>query len=291
MDFRRGFTAEHFTTMVTAPKLRTVREKTDNVTASGKPRAKPGPKVGTKRKRNLHKTSALQCGGAKRENLTLYDWLAVFDYCAKYPDLDQHQVTGYFKTRTEGPLLFSQSTLSRKLKQRDVLESRATLSVYALSTKRARVVTRPDIEAMLFDWIRHMNGKGEVYTGDMLMEKRFRYENLANVPEAQRLAGRGWMAGFKQAHGIHEIRRHGEAGSVNVVDVQEERTRLQELLLPYEKKDQWNADETGFFYMANPDRGLSDRPMSGKKQSKVRITVLVICSAAGEKFQCFFIGS
>jgi hypothetical protein len=46
---------------------------------------------------------------------------------------------------------------------------------------------------------------------------------------------------------LKEIRRHGEAGSVDLVAVEAERVRVKGILAKYAPKDRWNFDETGLF--------------------------------------------
>lgn len=61
-------------------------------------------------------TSVKQLNASQCEHLTLHEWLMVFAYIDKHPDLPQDQIIEYFKTRAEGSLEFTQSTLSQKLK-------------------------------------------------------------------------------------------------------------------------------------------------------------------------------
>ena len=90
---------------------------------------------------------------------------------------------------------------------------------------------------------------------------------------------------------LKEIRRHGEAGSVDSGTVDEERARISEILDRFQPQDCWNVDESGLFTFAPPDRGLSQRQMSGKRASKFRIMLCFACNADGsEKKDLFFIG-
>jgi hypothetical protein len=90
---------------------------------------------------------------------------------------------------------------------------------------------------------------------------------------------------------VKEIRRHGEAGSVDLAAVSEEQARIREILIPYALRDRWNGDETGLYGYAPPERGLATVQMSGKKKSKWRITILFSCNADGsERMPPFFIG-
>jgi len=92
-------------------------------------------------------------------------------------------------------------------------------------------------------------------------------------------------------HKLKEIRKHGEAGSVNIATVEMEHTHIKELLVRFQPEDQWNMDESALFAFAPPDRGLSQRQMSGKQANKFRITLAFACNSDGsEKKDLFFIG-
>jgi hypothetical protein len=192
-------------------------------------------------------TSAQLVAHRSRQNLTLNDWLIVFAYVDAHPLTPQSDVVTHFKTLQSGALTFTQATLSRKLKERPDLEKRVGDNPNALSSKRPRVVTRPDVEKALFLWVRHMEQKGEQVNGPMLKEKRCRFEVLFNVPEDERLTGEGWIAPFCRAYRIREFRRHGEAGSVDLAAVEMEQKRCQEILSKFAPRDRWNFDETSLF--------------------------------------------
>ena len=209
-----------------------------------KPRKPKQPTV-----KNPPKTSAQPSKSRTRSNLTLNDWLTVIAYVDKHPDLSQDAIVKHFSTRVEGILIFDQSTLSRKLKSRNVLEERAKSHPNALSLRRDRIVTRPDVDKALFQflWVKHMEEKGESVNGAMLIAKRARFEEQFNVPHEERLESDGWLGPFKKAYNIKEYRRHGEAGSVDIAAVAVERTRVQTVLANYAPKNQFNFDETSFF--------------------------------------------
>ncbi|KAH7929555.1 DDE-domain-containing protein [Leucogyrophana mollusca] len=259
-----------------------------------KPRPKPKPykrQPKTKVEKNLPATSAKPAGSNSRSILTLADWMTVYAFVDAHPDLPQGQVVEHFKTRPEGALEFTQSTLSRKLKARSELKDRVHANPNALSGKRARIVTRPDVEKALVLWVRHMEEKGETVNGPMLREKRKRFEDELNVPQNERLTGEGWLAPFCKAYKIKEFRRHGEAGSVDLNAVARERARVQKILSTFPSKDRWNFDESSLFAFAPPDRGLATKQMSGKKKDKFRITLAFAVNADGsERMPVFYIG-
>jgi hypothetical protein len=180
---------------------------TEDSATKRKPRAKPGPlakKPGPAKgthtnKADAPKSSAQPVVTKSRVHLTLHDWMSVFAYMDKHPKMTQTAVVQHFATLSSDRLKFDQATLSRKLRERPVLEQRALETPNALSSKRARVVTQPRVDRALFLWQKSMESKRETTTGPMLMEKRRRFEIEFNVPEAERLAGPGWIASWKNA--------------------------------------------------------------------------------------------
>jgi len=183
----------------------------------------------------------------KQDNLTLYDWMTVFSYIDAHPGMPQEKIVEYFRMQQEGALEFTQSTLSRKLKNKAVLKERAEENPNALSSKRPCIVTRPDIDRALFLWFKSMEEKGETVTGPMLLAKRPRFEVAFDVPEAERLSGDGWLRSFKNAYKIKEFRRHGEAGSVDLAAVAAERIRVSAILSKFQPRDRFDFDKTSFF--------------------------------------------
>src|SRR5258706_15647448 len=79
--------------------------------------------------------------------------MTMYAYVDTLPQpVNQIEVVKYFSTRLEGALLFSQPTLSRKLQNRSEMEERVASNPNALSSKRPRVITRPDVDHALRLW-------------------------------------------------------------------------------------------------------------------------------------------
>lgn len=165
-----------------------------------KPCDKPGP-YGPREKvkqKDQAVTSAITVM-AQRKNLTLQDWMTVFSFMDLHPGMEQAKVVKHFATKTEGTLIFNQSTLCRKLQMRSQLEERVHSNPNALSSRRPRVVTRPDVEKALVLWFQGMEKKGETITGPMLQTKCQMFEEMLRVPMEERLSGEGWIAPFCRA--------------------------------------------------------------------------------------------
>ena len=157
--------------------------------------SKPGPKA----PRKAPATSAISIKSRQRKNLTINDWLTVFAFIDTHPSISQASVCNHFNSLTDGALEFNQATLSRKLKKREDLEAYATSFPNAVSTKRERIVTCPDVDRALYLWVKCMEAKSEIVTGNMLCTKRSFFEKELGVPEEAQLRGQGWLASFKKA--------------------------------------------------------------------------------------------
>ncbi|KAK2463927.1 hypothetical protein APHAL10511_004099 [Amanita phalloides] len=168
-----------------------------------KPCPKPAPynrKPRKKVEKDVPVTAAKTQSKRTRENLSLHNWLTVFAYINEHPGALQEDIVGHFASKTNGSLHFTQSTLSQKLKMRQQLEEQVHDNPNALSGKRCRIVTRPDVEEALVQWVKQMENKTKHVTGAMLQEKQRRFENLLKVPEDERLTGEGWVTSFKKAY-------------------------------------------------------------------------------------------
>jgi len=123
--------------------------------------------------------------------------MTVYTYVDTLPQpIEQVDVVEYFATRPEGPLIFTQSTLSRKLQHSSEIEARVHSNPNALSSKRPRIVTRPEVDRALCLWVQHTEQKQEVVNTGMLVVKRAAFEEALSVPEDERLTGPGWLQSF-----------------------------------------------------------------------------------------------
>lgn len=205
------------------------------------------PQKRTPKQQHAPKTSAKAAESGHRSNLTLSDWLTVYQFINNHPSLPQREVIKHFATCPTGALIFNQSTLSRKLRDRPKMEARINETPNALSSKRPHTVTRPDVEEALVLWTQNMEARGEAYSGAMLIAKRASFEDQLGVPDDERVKGGYWVQSFCRAYKIKQIRLHGESGSVDIDAVAKERLRLQQILANYAPEDIYNFDETGLF--------------------------------------------
>lgn len=120
------------------------------------------------------------------------------------------------------------------------------------TAKRARQTEHPEVTEMLDLWITKAMGDGIALTGEVLRQKWTVFADMVGVPDDERLnLSEGWLTSFKARHGLKDMKRHGEAGSVVDTDVEQERKRMKECIAAsgYAPRDIFNMDETGLFYV------------------------------------------
>lgn len=105
-------------------------------------------------------------------------------------------------------------------------------------------------------------------------------------------ASNGWLDSWKQRYSVKFACLSGESAAVNQNTVDDWSKRLVEMTKDYELKDIFNADETGLCFHALPKQSMVVKgdPRKGIKTAKERITVLLGCSASGEKLKPLVIG-
>ena len=155
--------------------------------------SKPGPKG--QNSKNRPATSAQPLKKVK-ERLTNSDWIEVYHWMDNHPHSTQADTVKHFATRQEGVLHFDQGSLSRNLKKRSQRETEVAENPAALSSKRARIVTRPDVDRALWMWVQDRMSKSRTVSGPELGEKRKIFEERFQVPETERLSDTGWQQAF-----------------------------------------------------------------------------------------------
>ncbi|SJL05224.1 uncharacterized protein ARMOST_08590 [Armillaria ostoyae] len=162
----------------------------------------------------------------------------------------------------------------------------------AQNIKRLRQTQHPEITEMMELWVAKAMSDGLLLTGEVLCQKWRSFASLAGVPDDEKLGlSEGWLTSFKNQTGLKRFKRHSEAASANMEDVEAECERIRLICTEYAPEDIYNMDETGLFYGMPPDCGLADKKHSRVKGSKVCLTYTFTANADGsDKLEPFIIG-
>jgi hypothetical protein len=159
---------------------------------------------------------------------------------------------------------------------------------YQAGLKREKKVSFPNIEEALTIWVETALQAGLIITDNILSTKALGFAFL--LKENKFKCSGGWVDNFKKRHNLRQYHIHGEAASAPLEDLDTMRENLRQTLKDYSPEDIFNCDETGLFWKMKPSRTISNGQVSGTKQSKDRVMVLLTCNVTGtEKLAPLFI--
>ncbi|XP_060875867.1 tigger transposable element-derived protein 6-like [Metopolophium dirhodum] len=130
------------------------------------------------------------------------------------------------------------STLSTILKQKDHL---TTLTPYS-SQIRQKKCEYPDLEECLMAWFTQSRQNDIPISGPILKEKSKLFATNLGITNFQ--ASEGWLEKFKKRHDLTFKKVCGESASVDPCISQDWKNELINLLVDYDARDIFNADET-----------------------------------------------
>ncbi|XP_045463820.1 tigger transposable element-derived protein 6-like [Harmonia axyridis] len=150
--------------------------------------------------------------------------------------------------------------------------------------------TGSTIDKCCFEWFIKARNKGIPLSGPIIQSKAKEIAN--NLAYKDFSASSGWLEKFRRRHNIAFKAISGEASSVNPIDVEMFLSKLPMLLKDYSPRNIFNADETGIFFRALPNKTLTlkHEKCTGGKLSKERLTILHCVNLAGEKEKLLVIG-
>ncbi|CAF4683431.1 unnamed protein product, partial [Rotaria socialis] len=150
------------------------------------------------------------------------------------------------------------------------------------------------LDQKVYEWFVQQRSKNIPISGPLLQEQaRQIRQQLGGSNAGDFKASNGWLEKFRKRHGIQYRTINGESASVDPATVDEWEKRLVVMIDKYNPNDIYNADETGLFFKALPNRSLvaAKDSCKGGKRSKERFTVLLCTNMTGtDKLKPLMIG-
>jgi predicted DNA-binding protein YlxM (UPF0122 family) len=150
------------------------------------------------------------------------------------------------------------------------------------------------LDQKVYEWFVAQRSKNIPISGPLLQERARQIRQELGGPNGDDFkASNGWLEKFRKRHGIQYRTICGESAAVDLTTVNEWKKRLSTIIDKYDPNDIYNADETGLFYKALPNRSLvtAKDTCKGGKRSKERFTVLLCTNMTGtDKLKPFLIG-
>lgn len=155
---------------------------------------------------------------------------------------------------------------------------------------KPRTAGYEDLDKLVWEWFTTARSKNIPVSGRMIQEQALLY--AAELGHDEFSGSNGWLDRWQRRHNVRMSTLSGEAADVSASIVEDWSRRLESVCRGFLPRDIFNADETGLFYRAMPTKSMTVRgeEAKGGKKSKERITVLLACSAEGEKLMPYVIG-
>jgi predicted DNA-binding protein YlxM (UPF0122 family) len=149
------------------------------------------------------------------------------------------------------------------------------------------------LDQKVYEWFVIQRSKNIPISGPLIQEQARQIRQQLSGDADEFKASNGWLEKFRIRHNIQYRAICGESASVDIATVDEWRNRLSSIIDKYDPNDVYNADETGLFFKALPNRSLvtAKETCKGGKRSKERFTVLLCTNMTGtDKLQPLLIG-
>ena len=181
--------------------------------------------------------------------------------------------------------------IQKIIKEKESIEAEIASGSY-LGKKygKVRKTGNEDLNSRIWEWFCEVRSRNIPISGKLIQEKaKWMAAELGMIDFR---ASNGWLESFKRRNNIRFAVISGEANDVDADTVDDWIKRLPSICEGYTSKDIFNADETGLYYRALPNKSMTVKGKTnrGGKNSKERISVLLCCSATGEKLKPFIIG-
>lgn len=233
------------------------------------------PKVNPKKQLNEAPKNQDEAPKKKRKSLTAAQKKEVCLKKLSTPFLKQKDLANEYDV--------SEGMISDILKAKDHWLAVDTDS-YQAGLKRERKIPFPIIEEALTLWVESAINANLIISDSILSTKALEFAFICK--EEKFKGSSGWVDNFKKRHNLKQYNIHGESASAPLQDLETMREDLRQILKNYDPKDIFNCDETGLFWKMRPSRTISNGQVSGTKQPKNRVTVLLTCNATGSEKLC-----
>lgn len=141
-----------------------------------------------------------------------------------------------------------------------------------------------------YQWFLNARQKNVPITGSMLKQKAKQMADEFGMKDF--CASNGWLYKFQRRRNITSRLLSGESAGICERTTTEWMNKIPQICQGYQLGEIFNMDETGLFFRAPPRRSLVEKGDTcfGVKRSKERVTVVLCCSAVGEKLPPLIVG-
>ena len=188
-------------------------------------------------------------------------------------------------SQSQAAINIPRSTLGKILQRRKSL-------IPGRSQERARTAQSRQVDATVIGWLSDVRKRDAPIYGPILKTKAKKFAE--QLSEDKFTGSDGWFGRFKKRNQLSYKFLHGEAAEADQPAKDDWVTNWSKLYEGYDLSEIWNADKTGLYLRALPNRTIvmdkEENIYAGGKKAKERVTALFAVSLTREKKQPLIIG-
>uniref|UniRef100_H3GHV5 HTH CENPB-type domain-containing protein n=1 Tax=Phytophthora ramorum TaxID=164328 RepID=H3GHV5_PHYRM len=212
--------------------------------------------------------------------------------CIKFSQvkMTQQELCHWAKREFQLEHLPHQSTISKILARAEELTQMAPRD---LSARRKGLVTHPELDTALCNWVLLSRHNGLKISGDIIKSQARALAAQLGLASTMSFSN-GWLGGFKKRYNIRLGSAAAAMDGVNgaaVANSVASLEQLQELARVYEPRDVYCMQETGLCYELSPEKPAGRSKAARKDSCGQRLTIVLAVNAdASDKTEPMFIG-
>ncbi|KAG6602842.1 ars binding protein 1 [Phytophthora cinnamomi] len=212
--------------------------------------------------------------------------------CIKFSQvkMTQQELCQWAKREFQLAHLPHQSTISKILARSEELTQMAPRD---LSARRKGLVTHPELDTALCNWVLCARHNGLKISGDIIKSQARSLAAQLGIASTMSFSN-GWLGGFKKRYNIRLGSAAAAMDGVNGAAMPSSISsleQLQETARLYDPRDVYCMQETGLYYQLSPEKPAGRGRAARKENCGERLTVVFAVNAdASDKTEPMFIG-
>ncbi|ETL27244.1 hypothetical protein L916_19185, partial [Phytophthora nicotianae] len=212
--------------------------------------------------------------------------------CIKFSQvkMTQQELCHWAKREFQLTHLPHQSTISKILARSEELTQMAPRD---LSARRKGLVTHPELDTALCNWVLCARHNGLKISGDIIKSQARSLASQLGIASTMSFSN-GWLGGFKKRYNIRLGSAAAAMDGVNGVAMTSSigsLEQLQSVARVYDPRDVYCMHETGLYYELSPEKPAGRGRAARKENCGERLTVVFTVNAdASDRMEPMFIG-
>jgi transposase len=198
---------------------------------------------------------------------------------------------GNSERKTAAKFNVSKGTVGNiKKRGEEYMEKYQDESMFRERCRKLRKTENEELNNLVWDWFRKVRSADLPVSGPLIQEAAKKFAE--RLKKEDFVASNGWLECFRRRHDISFKILSGEVASADTTEANNFKAKIKEKCEGYRPEDIFNADETGLYFRALPNKSLVEKykKAGGQKFSKEKVSILFAASSRGEKLQPLIIG-